>query len=268
MKTGSIHMGLILACSVLMLWSEADARGNYRFLIPSHLQCATCHVNARGGGARNAFGRSFAAANNSWTANLCNQDSDGDGFTNGAELGDPDCMWRRGAAQREAVSNPADANDQPMAPVPDAAMDPPLPEDMGVIPDAAVEPPPEDMGVNADAAVEPPPPADMGAGGEGGAGAEGGAGGAGGAGAEGGAGGAGAEGGAGGAGAEGGAGGAGGDQADAGPASDADGGTSPSDSTSSDDGGCSAAGDTSNADGLLLLLGVFLVGFWRRRRSR
>jgi len=27
---------------------------------------------------------------------VCNTDSDGDGLTNGQELGDPQCRWRRG----------------------------------------------------------------------------------------------------------------------------------------------------------------------------
>lgn len=33
-----------------------------------------------------------------WTSALCNHDSDGDGLSNGAELGDPGCTWRRGVA--------------------------------------------------------------------------------------------------------------------------------------------------------------------------
>ena len=33
----------------------------------------------------------FKAAGFKWTAELCKKDSDGDGFTNGQELGDPNC---------------------------------------------------------------------------------------------------------------------------------------------------------------------------------
>jgi hypothetical protein len=33
----------------------------------------------------------FFKAGKTWTADLCKKDSDGDGFTNGQELGDPDC---------------------------------------------------------------------------------------------------------------------------------------------------------------------------------
>ena len=31
-----------------------------------------------------------------WTRWLCHRDSDGDGLTNGEELGDPACSWREG----------------------------------------------------------------------------------------------------------------------------------------------------------------------------
>lgn len=31
-----------------------------------------------------------------WTRELCQKDSDGDGRTNGEELGDPNCVWRVG----------------------------------------------------------------------------------------------------------------------------------------------------------------------------
>jgi hypothetical protein len=45
---------------------------------------------------RNAFGHAYKAAGYKWTVALCNADSDGDGFSNGAELGDPDCVWQAG----------------------------------------------------------------------------------------------------------------------------------------------------------------------------
>ena len=46
----------------------------------------------------NPFGAAFAA-DPSWAA-LCPLDSDGDGFTNGEELGDPDCVWVAGGGAR------------------------------------------------------------------------------------------------------------------------------------------------------------------------
>ena len=45
---------------------------------------------------RNQFGLDFAAAGHRWTLELCRRDSDGDGWTNGQELGDPNCIWHLG----------------------------------------------------------------------------------------------------------------------------------------------------------------------------
>lgn len=46
---------------------------------------------------RNAFGQDFELQGLRWTKDLCEADSDGDGFTNGEELGDPCCVWHEGA---------------------------------------------------------------------------------------------------------------------------------------------------------------------------
>lgn len=55
------------------------------------------HFRAAGSGTRNRFGEDFAAAGFAWTETLCRQDSDGDGASNGVELGDPNCIWTPGA---------------------------------------------------------------------------------------------------------------------------------------------------------------------------
>lgn len=61
------------------------------------LGCAACHVSPFGGGARTAFGqRVFQIIGGSssrvpfWSAALAAEDSDGDSFCNGQEVGDPD----------------------------------------------------------------------------------------------------------------------------------------------------------------------------------
>ncbi|RHY29468.1 hypothetical protein DYB32_005105 [Aphanomyces invadans] len=57
---------------------------------------AVGHINSRGGGPRNAFGLAFQTAGALWTPQVCQADSDGDGATNGEELGDPCCAWNAG----------------------------------------------------------------------------------------------------------------------------------------------------------------------------
>lgn len=66
------------------------------------------HLNAGGGGERNPFGLDFAAQGYEWTTELCELDSDGDGRSNGVELGDPECIWFKDGPEPSgpAVSHP------------------------------------------------------------------------------------------------------------------------------------------------------------------
>eukprot|EP00672_Neobodo_designis_P021900 CAMPEP_0174834630 /NCGR_PEP_ID=MMETSP1114-20130205/4943_1 /TAXON_ID=312471 /ORGANISM="Neobodo designis, Strain CCAP 1951/1" /LENGTH=411 /DNA_ID=CAMNT_0016068551 /DNA_START=41 /DNA_END=1276 /DNA_ORIENTATION=- len=73
------------------------------------------HLAPGGGGALNAFGVAWRDAGRRWSTVLCAADSDGDGFTNGAELGDPDCIWVPGASPGRAtgISHPGFASSVP-----------------------------------------------------------------------------------------------------------------------------------------------------------
>merc|ERR1719199_1136780 len=51
------------------------------------------HTCAGGDMPLNVFGEDLKKAGYKWTRELCEKDSDGDGFTNGEELGDPCCVW-------------------------------------------------------------------------------------------------------------------------------------------------------------------------------
>eukprot|EP00191_Tetraselmis_sp_GSL018_P005213 CAMPEP_0177618004 /NCGR_PEP_ID=MMETSP0419_2-20121207/25284_1 /TAXON_ID=582737 /ORGANISM="Tetraselmis sp., Strain GSL018" /LENGTH=505 /DNA_ID=CAMNT_0019116753 /DNA_START=97 /DNA_END=1614 /DNA_ORIENTATION=+ len=70
------------------------------------------HETCVGGGKTNAFGTDFERAGDSWTKELCEKDSDGDGFSNGEELGDPCCVWKEGIrpSREKSISHPGDAN--------------------------------------------------------------------------------------------------------------------------------------------------------------
>ena len=105
----------ILLVAVLFLGSlvaeEAAARGKRVSQIPngSVVGCNSCHT-AGGGSPRNAFGLEIetnfltaagAAGDVLWGPELAALDSDGDGASNGAELGDPDGTWVAGDTNPE-----------------------------------------------------------------------------------------------------------------------------------------------------------------------
>ena len=79
---------------------SVEARGFRVGQIPNGFEigCTTCHERF-GGGPRTPFGRdvnrTLVDGDVDWQA-ICDLDSDGDGFTNGEELGDPDCNWSEG----------------------------------------------------------------------------------------------------------------------------------------------------------------------------
>lgn len=86
--------------------------------------CNTCHLFG-GGTARNPFGLAVQAITGSssrafWTPTLAAVDSDGDGFTNGQELGDPDGdgIPTPGAT----ITNPGDPNSKPVNQAPQISL--------------------------------------------------------------------------------------------------------------------------------------------------
>jgi hypothetical protein len=67
-------------------------------------EIAIGHVNPAGGGAENSFGNDFHHwGDKAWTRALCLKDSDGDGQSNGLELGDPCCVWVAGGPAPNAT---------------------------------------------------------------------------------------------------------------------------------------------------------------------
>ena len=87
----------------------------------NNYSCNTCHTNG-GGTPRNPFGLDVQARvtpngqENFWGPELAALDSDGDGFSNGVELQDPNGTWVPGTATPGdplLVTHPGDANDFP-----------------------------------------------------------------------------------------------------------------------------------------------------------
>ena len=95
---------IIIACLV----STTLGFGSYRDQIPNGRSVrnpcgagswqAVGHTQANkgSGGALNSFANDFNAAGRQWNRQICQADSDGDGMTNGQELGDPNCTWQAG----------------------------------------------------------------------------------------------------------------------------------------------------------------------------
>ena len=110
MRLNSIASSVLLLAAGLVASSTASAFGNYPGLLPNGNvdRCANCHLSAGGGGPRTPFGEDV---NNNgpgvqWSL-LYDLDSDGDGQTNGEELGDQCGDWTAGAAPRTTdLSNP------------------------------------------------------------------------------------------------------------------------------------------------------------------
>lgn len=80
--------------------------------------CGNCHIDPQGGGVRNNFGKLVetkvtpGGREEFWNSTLAFQDSDGDGKTNGQELGDPNGTWRPGQPNPgifNSVSNPGNS---------------------------------------------------------------------------------------------------------------------------------------------------------------
>ena len=113
----------ILGVATLSI-QEASAFANRVDDVPNNQWgCALCHNNASGAGPRTNFGEDvFMFARDGvdvkWEE-VCDKDSDGDGATNGAELGDPECAWRIGDADPDAmVTDPRDPESAPEASAP------------------------------------------------------------------------------------------------------------------------------------------------------
>ncbi|MFA3783318.1 T9SS type A sorting domain-containing protein [Melioribacteraceae bacterium 4301-Me] len=84
--------------------------------------CSNCHFNPSGGGPRNPFGQAVETRvtpggfEDFWDSSLAAMDSDGDGFSNGQELQDPNGLWRPGQpnpGDPSKVTNPGDPFSKP-----------------------------------------------------------------------------------------------------------------------------------------------------------
>lgn len=86
----------------LLFYAVAEAFFCRPGLIPNGgiNECENCHLREEGGGPRNPFGSTVdgvaVGCNPFWGPGIAGVDSDGDGRTNGEELGDPEGTWQAG----------------------------------------------------------------------------------------------------------------------------------------------------------------------------
>jgi MYXO-CTERM domain-containing protein len=108
----ALHLALVVAVTTIP--SLAHAFPSYESSIPNGFTngCLNCHHSSFGGDARNSFGLAVEATGSPQWSSLCGADSDGDGQTNGQELGDPNCIWTRNKtpARQHDIGLPGDAN--------------------------------------------------------------------------------------------------------------------------------------------------------------
>ncbi len=121
-------VGLLTAFSTVVLVFGAVSDSHARPWRPGMLpngsvnSCSNCHFNRFGGGPRNPFGEAVRALVTPggmqvfWGPALAALDSDGDGVSNGEELGDPEGQWVEGnpaPGDPARVTNPGDPDDRP-----------------------------------------------------------------------------------------------------------------------------------------------------------
>ena len=104
------------------LVADAEARGFRMQQLPNTpAGCNTCHTTG-GGTPRNSFGLAMEALVTPdgrevfWGPELAALDSDGDGFTNGQELGDPQGTWQEGnelPGHADEITHPGDSDSHP-----------------------------------------------------------------------------------------------------------------------------------------------------------
>ena len=108
---------IALLLTLLLAVRSASALNVFETMVPNGtvLGCTMCHGAT--GPPLKPFGSAFTRNNHAWNATLAAMDSDGDGFSNGVELGDPLGAWLRGDPNPAGTpTNPSDPASHPAPP--------------------------------------------------------------------------------------------------------------------------------------------------------
>jgi hypothetical protein len=107
--TTIVVIGVVFACPAAATEADQD-----QLPITEPFLCLLCHVDQAPDPqsfALNTFGSDYLANARTWDANLAAMDSDGDGCTNGVELGDADGNGESDGNVNRLQSNPGDGTD-------------------------------------------------------------------------------------------------------------------------------------------------------------
>ena len=129
----------------------------YRSLVPN----GYANGQATGHAGGSPFRWAFKDAGYAWTEALCNEDTDGDGQSNGVELGDPCCAWVPGAtpAFTSDISIPGDSTSLTSRSIPSCAT--PSPPMSPSVPSPSVPMPSPPMSPSVPMPSPPPPQSPM-----------------------------------------------------------------------------------------------------------
>ena len=143
-----------LTCMLSLLLIAVKGHSSYRSSLPNAFSTQYGQQQSNNVGHTGNFRFLVRDAGYSWTHELCQADSDGDGQSNGLEMGDPCCTWAQGtvAAYTDALSYPGSSSSTTSRLMPNcggtpASPSPPPPSPSPPPPLLAVSPPPS-----------PPPP--------------------------------------------------------------------------------------------------------------
>lgn len=143
-STSTLNILIVAALIVLGRPAMVNARSFRPAMYPNGtvLGCGACHVSPSGGGTRTAFGNDVFAivkgpsSTPFWGSTLAQKDSDGDGYTNGQEVGDPNGIGL--ATPGWIPTNPGNALSKPVNQAPSITLTNPI-EGAHFVAPAAIE---------------------------------------------------------------------------------------------------------------------------------
>ncbi len=96
------HVTKVLFNLLVFLISLASAYPQYNSNVPNgnNIPPSALELGHPGGATKRytPFANQYVSNGRKWTRGLCTSDADGDGQTNGLEMGDPCCTWVQGSA--------------------------------------------------------------------------------------------------------------------------------------------------------------------------